>query len=186
MNVNQSTESSKPLFWNISILRLILLSIGSYGFYETCWIYRNWRYLKERNGLNIRPFWRSVFNIFFCHTLLHRIYGDRNARLFKTPTFSHQLMATGWVALTICSQIVNSLPGDAARVVAGFIPSFLFLIPVQNYINAVEKERNPNLKSSGWSLDHTVCLVLVIWFWIQVLTMIINVIRQILLGFNAM
>jgi hypothetical protein len=64
MNVNQSTESSTPLFLNISILRLVLLSIASCGLYEAYWIYKNWRYIKERDGLEIRPFWRVFFAYF--------------------------------------------------------------------------------------------------------------------------
>jgi hypothetical protein len=78
-------------------------------------------------------------------------------------------MATGWVALVICSRIVNRIPGPESTVISAFIPSFLFLIPIQNYVNMVEIERNPNHKLYGWSFGHTVCLGLGISIWISTL-----------------
>ena len=60
-NENIQTHTPRPLFLHIPVPRLILLSIASCGLYEAYWIYKNWRYIKERDGLNIRPFWRGVF-----------------------------------------------------------------------------------------------------------------------------
>jgi hypothetical protein len=43
--------------------------------------------------------------------------------------------------------------------------SFLFLIPVQNYINSVTLKRNPNQRKYGWSSGHIVCIVFgcIVW-----------------------
>jgi hypothetical protein len=49
--------------------------------------------------------------------------------------------------------------------IAAFIPSFLCLVPVQNYINAVTEKRNPGLKYYRWSSGHIVCLVFGIIVW---------------------
>ena len=85
---NIQTQTTGPLFLHIPVSRLILLSIGSCGLYEAYWIYKNWRYIKERDKLNIRPFWRGVFGIFFCHSLLRRIHEDKEARAVAEPAFS--------------------------------------------------------------------------------------------------
>ena len=77
------THPSKPLFLYIPPARLILLSIASLGLYEAYWLYKNWRYLKERDGLNISPFCRGVIGIFFCHSLLRRIHEDEEAGLYS-------------------------------------------------------------------------------------------------------
>ena len=162
---NQQTQSDKPLFLYISPARLILLSIASMSLYEAYWIYKNWRYIKERDGLDIKPFWRGIFGIFYCHSLLRRIHEDNDARTVQEPTFSAGGLATGWVILLIFANIVSRAPSIAAIIIAAFIPSFLCLVPVQNYINSVTEKRNPNQKLYGWSSGHIVCLVfgLIIW-----------------------
>ncbi|HOU69212.1 MAG TPA: hypothetical protein PKW49_11675 [Paludibacteraceae bacterium] len=155
----------RPLFLYIPTSRLIILSIVSMGVYEIYWIYKNWRYIKERDGLNISPFWRGWFGIFYCHSLLRRIHSDTEARAFIQPSFSPGGLATGWVLLLILSNIVGRAEEIIASIIAAFIPSFLCLAPVQNYINSVEEKRNPGQQYYKWSSGHIVCLVFGVIVW---------------------
>lgn len=159
------TELQTPLFLYIPVNRLIVLSILSMSIYDAYWIYKNWRYLKERQGLRIRPFWRGWFGIFYCHSLLNNIHDDEEARQFQEPTFSPGALATGWVLLLIVSNIISRLPSIEATLIAAVVPGFLCLMPVQKYINAVTEQRNPQQTYYGWSAGHIVCLVLggLIW-----------------------
>ena len=154
----------KPLFLHISVARLVLLSIASVGIYEAYWIYKNWRYIKEREGLRIRPVWRGIFGIFYCHSLLKRIKADKEASALIEPTYSVQL-ATGWVILVILAGIIGRAPGVAPSIIAALIPSYLFLVPVQNYINSVTEKRSPGSSYYGWSTGQIVILVfgLIVW-----------------------
>lgn len=161
----QKTQPQEPLFLHISPARLIILSIVSMSLYEAYWIYKNWRYIKERDGLKIQPFWRGVFGIFFCHSLLRRIHEDGEARAVEAPSFSPGGLATGWVILLIIGNIVGRAPGVAASIISAFIPSFLCLVPVQKYINSVTQKRNPGQPYYGWSSGHIVCLVSGIIIW---------------------
>jgi hypothetical protein len=158
-------ETNSPLFLYIPVSRLIILSIVSMSLYEAYWVYKNWRYIKERDGLDIRPFWRGWFGVFFCHSLLRRIHEDGQARACVQPSFSPSGLATGWVVLLIVSNLMSRAPGVLASMIAAFIPSFLCLVPVQNYINAVTEKRNPGLKYYRWSSGHIVCLVFGIIVW---------------------
>jgi len=169
MNENQPTHSSTALFLYIPISRLILLSIASFGLYEAYWIYKNWRYIKERDGFNIQPFWRGFFGIFFCHSLLRWIHKDKEARAVAVPAFSPGGLATGWVVLSIFANIVGRTPSIAATIVSAFIPSFLCLVPVQNYINSVTEKHSPGQRFYGWSSGHIVCLVFGIIVWVMLL-----------------
>ncbi len=123
-----------------------------------------------RESLGIRPFWRGVFGIFFCHSLLRRIQGDEDARALIEPSFSVQL-ATGWV-LWILSSFLGGAPGIAPSIIAGVMPSYLFLVPVQNYINSVTEKRSPGASYYGWSTGHTVCLVVGLIFWAVILVLL--------------
>jgi hypothetical protein len=64
-------------FLYIPKARLVAMSLVTLGLYEVYWIYRNWRFLKERDNLRIQPFWRSIFDIFFIKSLLTAIKSDR-------------------------------------------------------------------------------------------------------------
>lgn len=162
---NQTPTTPGPLFLHVPVARLIWLSIVSFSLYEAYWIYKNWRYIKERDGLKIRPFWRGIFGIFFCHALLRRIHEDQEARAVESPSFSPGALATGWVVLMIIANLLSRAPGVAASIVAAFVPSFLCLVPVQKYVNAVSEKHNPGQAYYGWSSGHIVCLVLgtIIW-----------------------
>jgi hypothetical protein len=166
--VTQETQSDKPLFLHISLARLIILSIFTWSLYEAYWIYKNWRYIKDRYNLQIRPFWRGIFGIFFCHSLLERIHEDKEARDVQVPTFSARGLATGWVILIIFANLIGRI-GLTASIIAAFIPSFLCLVPVQRYINSVTEKRNPSQQFYGWSAGHIVCIVWGIIIWALVL-----------------
>jgi len=163
----QSSESySGPLFLYISPARLIIASIVSFGLYEAYWIYKNWQYIKKRDSLNIRPFWRGIFGVFFCHSLLKRIHGDPEARAIQSPTFAAGGLATGWVVFVVAANIISRAPSIEASLISGIIPSYLCFVPVQKYINAVAADINPEPKFHGWSAGQIICLAFGIVVWL--------------------
>jgi hypothetical protein len=157
-------ETQGPLFLHIPVWRLVVLSIFTCGVYEAYWIYKNWRYVKERDGLKISPFWRGIFGIFFCHGIMKRIHEDPEARAVLPPSFSAGGLATGFVILTILANLIARVPAEVA-LAAPFIPSFLFLLPVQSYVNKVSRKRRPGEKYYGWSAGHFVCLAFGLVAW---------------------
>jgi hypothetical protein len=158
-------SSPDPIFLHIPISRLIVMSILSCGLYEMYWIYKNWKYLKHRDHLNIMPFWRAWFGIFHCHSLLGAIHEDPELSRIETPAFSSSGLATGWVVLVILSNIVVRVPSELASIAAFLLPSFLFLVPVQKYINRINRKKRPHGSFSKWSMGHVVCFVVGIAVW---------------------
>ena len=156
---------NSPLFLYIPIARLILMSIASFGLYQFYWFYKNWRYIKERQGLNISPFWRAQFGVFFCHSLLRRIHEDEDARsIYYVAPFSPNWLATGWVVLMIADVYISiqlKEPSGTLTLLGllGATLSALCFVPVQNYINDVTEIRNPRQPFYGWSLGHIVVLI---------------------------
>jgi hypothetical protein len=165
-------DSDQPdidLFLRISITRLVLMSVLSFGLYEVYWIYKNWRYLKERGDLNIWPFWRGFFGIFFCHSLLRDIHEDPVVGRIQTPTFSPGGLATGWVVLRIFGNLVSRASGVESLFVAALVPSYLFFVPVQKHVNAISARRNPSGPYYRWSTGHFVCLAYGVILWMIVI-----------------
>ncbi|HEV7405061.1 MAG TPA: DUF4339 domain-containing protein [Chthoniobacteraceae bacterium] len=165
------TWKSRPMFLYIPTSRLIVMSIVSLGLYEAYWIYRNWRYLNERDGLMIQPFWRGIFGVFFIHSLLTRIKNDRETNQFASATFSPGWLGTGWIALMLVGRIMDNSP-DAAVNLAGLVisaPTFCFLLPAQKYINAVNEASGLQPSYYRFSGGHITCLVIGILAWLVII-----------------
>ncbi len=164
------TSPNRPLFLYIPISRLILLSIVSFGLYEAYWIYKNWRYLKERTHLKIMPFWRGIFGIFFCYGLLRAIHGDAEARAVRAPAFQPDMLAITWIILTLLGRGLDRVGGIHVgfTILSGLLPTYLCLVPVQSYVNEVAKARNPQATYYKFSTGHIVCLVFGILVWLSI------------------
>lgn len=171
--VISSASSEEEIFLHIPISRLIFMSIISCGLYEVYWIYKNWRYFKERDNLNIKPFWRAIFGVFFCHSLLKKIHQDKELNQFSNPTFSAEILATIWVvsriALNIISQYSSKIGGaideNSTAMVILLSFSFLLFVPVQKYINSANTKRNPDVPYTKWTTGHIVCVGIGLISW---------------------
>lgn len=60
--VDSKAMVMEPYFFATSTLKLILMSISTFGIYEIYWFYKNWVIVKNRTGEKIMPFWRALFS----------------------------------------------------------------------------------------------------------------------------
>jgi len=121
-----------PPFFSTSVLKLVLLSLFSFGIYELYWFYRQWKYVKEREGIDIQPFWRAFFGFFFCHAFFEKVRSYDHPALERSSLAAGPLTA-GWILFTLAWRLPDPywLLDNLA---------VLFLIPVQlrvNHINSV-------------------------------------------------
>ena len=50
-----------PYFFTSSVLKLVLMSVCTFGIYDLYWFYKNWVLIKERTNQDLMPFWRAFF-----------------------------------------------------------------------------------------------------------------------------
>jgi hypothetical protein len=86
-------------------------------------------------------------------------------RAVQVPSFSPKGLANGWIAVIIITNLVDLAPGAIATLVSFLVPSYLFFVPVQNYINSATHKRDPNQAYHGWSFGHVLCLALGLAIW---------------------
>jgi hypothetical protein len=65
---------SRPIYFPVSPLKLVVLATCTFGLYEIYWFYRHWGVVRERHNSGIVPFARAFFAPLFCYSL------------FKVPT----------------------------------------------------------------------------------------------------
>jgi len=161
---NTGLIESKYLY--ISPLRLALMNIFTLNLYSSYWFYKNWKYVKDRDGLDISPFWRCIFSPLFCHSLFKQIRNDAEMNKIKKATFNDVALAIGWVVLMVTvnallylNKIVEPWPNAAIVRLCIDFSLFLFLLPVQGYINQVNESLDPKPTFCRWSLGHTLFLI---------------------------
>jgi hypothetical protein len=138
-----------PLF-AVSLPKLVVLSIVTFGLYEVYWAYRHWVAIRREERSDILPAARAFFGVIFCWALFRRIEKMGNAA--KVPDAPPAgFLAVAWIIVTLCWR----LP-DPAWVISMGAP--LFTLPIQAYANRINARLAPGhdrnarfgLANIGW------------------------------------
>lgn len=70
---DESFQKPGSMFYVVSVRKLVIMMIGTFGFYFLYWNYRNWATYKRASGERVIPFLRAFFAIFFLYPLLRRV-----------------------------------------------------------------------------------------------------------------
>lgn len=97
-------SASEPLFFSVSTRKLIVMSLVTFGLYESYWFYKQWKMIRNRTGEGISPFWRAVFPLFWCRSLFETIEASAVGHGVK---FRLDPMAAtvAWWGLSVCSRL---------------------------------------------------------------------------------
>ncbi len=166
-------EEVKPeaVYYYIPVGRLIGMSIVTISFYQIYWFYRNWRYVKESERLDIMPVMRGIFSIFFIYSLFIRMGQNTVARTLGIAPVSEGL-AVLWIILRLGTNIFgrfNTDPYLSIIVVLVGLSSVFLLVPAQRYINAINEASAPKPDFAPWKAGHTITLLLGIIIWLLML-----------------
>lgn len=114
-----SEDTSEPLFYHIPLGRLIVGSLVSLGLFEWYWLYKNWHFLRwvRRDRSFGYSFWRDMVNPFRVIYIFQKIASDKELNRALPCPGNFGMPGILWL-------------------LTWFASHFLFLIPVQNYINA--------------------------------------------------
>ncbi|MDR6841182.1 hypothetical protein [Pseudoxanthomonas sacheonensis] len=137
--VPQANLSGRPAFFPVSVTKLAVMSVCTFGLYQIYWFYQNWRLVKSRDQSRISPPWRSVLGLLFCYPLFRRVRSMAQRQAIAMP--SAALLFAAWVVATLLSY----LPPPYLLLSFG---SVIFMLPIQraaNRINAhVAPQHDPN------------------------------------------
>ena len=123
---NPATDRG-PVFFPVSVPKLLLMSVCTLGLFQVNWHYKNWRFLKATRGAVISPWARSIFGRLFCYSLFNRIRTSAEAAGIKVSVPAG-LLTFAWILTTVAWQF------RAPYTLLGFL-SFLCLVPPQIAIN---------------------------------------------------
>ena len=136
-------------FFTVAHKKMMIMSIGTLGFYVVYWFFRQWQAQKIAHNLSVMPRMRAVFSIFFTHALLRRVHETATAQGIDGGFQNHKSLATTFVALyvlsSVLSNIANRISGFMAGIlfvgyIAAFIYSFMPLFATQKVINQLNRD----------------------------------------------
>ena len=142
-DVNNSLENQ---FFSVSIKKLCVMYFFTFGMYVLVFFYKNWSLQKFLHKLKVLPAARSIFYIFFTHSLFARIRavaGDNDI----SGASNFGILATIFVLLNIVGSLISlvSQPQetltslDLISVILVML-ALLPLIIVQNIINKINQD----------------------------------------------
>jgi hypothetical protein len=142
--------------------KFILLYVLSFGLYGIWWMYKGWRFFKEKESLDILPAVRAIFAIFFMYSLLEKIQ-----RFAKSTGWLHSYASGGLVIGFVIANLLARLPEPYWF--ASLISFLFFIQPVNAFNFAIENSGRYKIKNDGFN-GRQIALVIVggIW-WILIL-----------------
>lgn len=143
--VDKQLPSGEALpFYSVSLLKLCVLSVVSLSLYNIYWFYKSWKHISAASGESMRPFWRAVFCVFFCHSLAERVK-EKAVAVKGTSSLQPGAIAISFFLLTV----IGRLP-DPYWLIS--VLSFVPLAKIVIEIRAVHKAMFPNAElSDSWS-----------------------------------
>ena len=127
----------------LPIWKFILLSVITAGIYELYWFYKTWKFLKEKNKLDISPFWRAFFSPLFAGSNAEHVL-----KLAKEKNYQKQYSPTIIGLSYIILDVVWRLP-DPYWLISYF--TFLPMIPIVEAMNFYWLNEKPNLPLKNFS-----------------------------------
>jgi hypothetical protein len=143
---NTGGHESVCAFFPVAQSKLAVMYIVTFGLYAVYWFYKNWQYQEPYMGKQINPALRSIFYIFFTHSLFRRI---KKAAVDKgsNPSWRADLWATFFVVLNIASNFADRISiefdATAGADAVGLILVFVVVYPLyraQGIINMINDD----------------------------------------------
>ncbi|MFN8259364.1 MAG: hypothetical protein U0X41_00345 [Chitinophagales bacterium] len=158
--LSRYNEESEPI---ISVNQFMVLCFLSFGLYEMWWMYKAWRYFKEREHLDISPVARAIFSYIFLWSLFDKIKTHAQ-RAGYTEDFSTAAFGIAFVIVNL----LYKLP-DPFWIASSF--SFLALIPPFKALNYYKQYGSGEqvYEQESFSRNQLIVVILGLIVWALVL-----------------
>jgi hypothetical protein len=124
-----------PLYHHVSILKFIIYSICSFGIYHLFWAYKSWKFIKQRDGRQIMPFWRAIFLPIWCYSLTRDIAEARGG------VKSSIVIAVAGAYLVM--SVLGWLPDPYWMISLGYFIPLLYPVKMIDEVNRSRGVRGP-------------------------------------------
>lgn len=146
-------RESNCVFFPTSNTKLLVLFFSTLGLYSIYWFYKHWSYQRQYMDKKINPVLRSIFCIFFTHSLFKRIKESAEENGINT-TINFSALATLYVVLELISSGLDRASGKSEDIglldyasIAIIVLIVLPLYAVQKVANQINDDPEGNINS---------------------------------------
>lgn len=143
----------------ISLNKFVFLSVISFGTYEIWWIYKSWKFFKQKDELDINPIARALFAIIFFNSLLNQILDYAQEKKY-TGSYSPSFLFFGF----LISNLLSRLP-EPFWLISTL--SFVFIIPPFKALNFAKRKATEFtiVEESKFNTRQIILIVIGTIFW---------------------
>lgn len=138
----------RSTFYYMSVPKLAVLSIVTFGFYDLFWFYKNWTYAKEHGQRKVLPAARAIFSPFFFYGLIREM-GKAGAVQGLPCRLSAVWLTIGYFVLAALGRV---------NMIFGFL-AFIPLLLVQKYVNSLNTT-SPTPINSKFTVANWIFIIL--------------------------
>ena len=147
MSENEQNYSRVSPVWKFA-----LFSVASLGLYELYWSYKSWKFFKEKDNLDISPFWRTFFSGIFLWSLFNK-YSDMLKGEGYNVGYPAPLLAVFWIGMNLMSRLEGSIW------LISFL-SFLAFVPILSTLNVYWEHKFPGFPEKPLTWWQLVLLIM--------------------------
>lgn len=164
MNNNSEPEEEQIIVYPIiSTNKFLTLCFFSLNLYMLWWMYKTWRFFKDREGLDIYPALRAIFSIFFMIALFEKIKTLSIGR-DDEPKYNAVLLFLGVLALNLLGYLPQPF-----HLVSIFASVFLIL-PFEAFQKGIEATGDYQVEEQvGFNGNQVYILMMGGVFWIMLI-----------------
>ncbi|MGH9548132.1 MAG: hypothetical protein ACRD3W_02110 [Terriglobales bacterium] len=126
-------SSREGILFPVGLFKLAIMSATTLGVYQGYWMYRNWKYLRQRRKVHAHAMRRSDYPFFFLYPLFREIRAVGMTFSSSQPKLSPGVLFLLWLGLTMLA----NLP-DPYYLIANV--DVIPLLIMQSYINRLNEE----------------------------------------------
>jgi transglutaminase-like putative cysteine protease len=147
----RNPEEKDAVFFPVSMAKLTIMWILTFGTYGMYWFYKNFRYIKEHENNATMPMARGFFYSLWYYSLWSKLKEDGSQR-FESSHLPGKSLAILLALTFFCLCVAGSAD---ALVIPSLLLSALLVFPLANYILFVNGSESPALmRNSKWRFHH--------------------------------
>jgi hypothetical protein len=159
-------EVKLPPFFAVAPLKLVILSLATFGYYVIYWHYRQWKAIGAAKKVKMWPIARAIFMPITSFELFPQIQAAAEATAIPVR-WKGWVLALAVLLMNILSWAAQLFPGELSFMdlawVLFIVPSFIAQFTIQELHARVVPEADRNARLTRWNLPW---LALGLFFWL--------------------
>lgn len=144
----QVGEQAIGSYYAMSITKLWIMSVLTFGLYNLAFFYRHWRHLRDHHQQDVSPFWRTFFSPFMYFGLNSQVTGAAQFREVPAPAMLAAAPALYFAANAV-GRVLDRFSDDAS---VGMTLLTFALVPLATYaLTVTQSAVNRILEKEGYS-----------------------------------